>query len=211
MAAMKRTLLVALLLAGCDDDTQAPYAPGTDAGYLDSSTVAPLDAPRVVVLDGPSDGDATAGDVLAPDVAQPDAPADAGTGADLALAAEGSYSAHWLATALDRVVIVKSDPKRNVCFSLTVTSPLASAMFAITAPESWSVQSAGAGGSAGACTPGGVPPLDDVAATSGTGTVRWTGRRPCGIDVEVTLTFPDRAWLPATEVLSASGLSVEGC
>ena len=124
----------------------------------------------------------------------------------------GNYSAAVIPGGLDRLVIVKSDPGRQLCFRLTLRAPDTESVLPLRLPDTWTVESAGAtaGTGAGGCAPGTLPPPVVTAASGASGSVSWTGALPCPIDVEVTLRF-NAPGLPPEEILRARTLTPSGC
>jgi hypothetical protein len=157
----------------------------------------------------------TPGDAPAP---EPDAASsggnDAGRASDGAphdaRPAPGSYSATIIHGGFTRLVIVKSDPARNLCFRLTLRSPDTDSALPLRLPDTWQVESAGATEGAGNCAAGALPPPAVSGATAGSGSVSWAGAIPCLVDVEVTLWFTMPS-LPREEILRVRALVPSGC
>jgi hypothetical protein len=115
-----------------------------------------------------------------------------------------------IAGGLDRLVIMKSDPARELCFRITLVSPSASPpMLPIELPDTWRVESAVLLPTA-VCEPRATP-AGFVRATGGSGRVSWSGFCPRTLDVDVTLTFAPGDRIPASERLLSPALRVTGC
>jgi hypothetical protein len=173
--------------------------PGSDAGRPGVGVPGSDGAPGPAApVDG---GDVTTGDAPRP---APDA-----SGLD-ARPAPGSYAAAVIYGGLNRLVIVKSDPARNLCFRLTLRAPDTDSALPLRLPDSWQVESAGATDRASDCAAGALPPPPVSAATAGSGSVSWTGQMPCLVDVDVTLWFTTPG-LPREEILRVRALVPSGC
>ena len=134
---------------------------------------------------------------------------DAPGGAD-APTGPGNYSAVVVHGGFDRLVIVKADPARNLCFRLTLRAPDTDSALPLRLPDSWQVESAGATEGADDCAAGTLPPPSVSAASGGSGSVSWIGELPCLVDVDVTLLF-DTPGLPREEILRVRALVPTGC
>jgi hypothetical protein len=230
-------LLLALagaLALGCDDDTNAAgdggardTAPASDAprdtgagqgdaagdGSGGAGHDASGDAGPGLTDASPSADHAPAADAADAAAGGPDASADqGGSSADGPSAANGGYSAHYWPGGLDHLEIAKVDSARGLCFRLRLDAPSGANNFLIDVPAPWttSIGLVATGGTG--CAASMALPASNTRATSGAGSVRWTGYRPCEIDLDVTLYFAGApAGVPAMEVLRASRLPVPGC
>jgi hypothetical protein len=156
--------------------------------------------------------DAPAPDAAAMDAARPDAgsggPGDARDGG--APPAPGAYSAAIIHGAYDRLVIVKSDPVRSLCFRLTLVANDTESALPLQLPATWRVESAGASAVPGPCEASAQPAPTIVGATSGSGSVGWSGALPCSVDVDVVLGF-SASGLPGQEILRVGAVLPSGC
>ncbi len=184
--------------SGAPDGGAASDGGLSEGRPIDGADVSPGDsappAPDAATIDGPggNSGDAGGG----------------GDGGD-PQPAPGSYAAAVLHGGLDRLVIVKSDPGRNLCFRLTLRAPDTESVLPLRLPDTWQVEAAGAT-AGGDCAPGALPAPAVTAATAGSGSVTWPGPLPCAVDVDVTLRFASPS-LPAEEILRVRALVPIGC
>ncbi len=177
-----------LLVLGCGGDAVlAPDAAGVDAQ-------AKLDA---AVTDGGADTSVVDGGI-----------ADASDSSMTADAGAGTYSAIALIGGLDRVVIFKSDPLRNVCFELRLINP-PHGTGGLTLPAMWGFESAKVTHDSAACATQYMGTADTWPAASQTGVVSWAGYIPKTLDIDVTLTFSGQPnWAPSKELLKATAVVV---
>lgn len=130
---------------------------------------------------------------------------------------DGEYSAFLWLGGLDHLSVRKADPVRNVCLAIFLDAPMMDAQgFDFTAPQRYGVSHAYITDDAADCASD-VPQPGGMAfyASGGQGTLAWTVAPgmyyPCELDVDASITFaPGPAWVNAVEVMSATGVIVEG-
>jgi hypothetical protein len=203
--------------AAAPPDAAADAGAGRDApGYGDAGR----DAGQATDAGGPGgpDGGPAADGAPGPDRPPPDAPPDTGSGggdardgaAADATPAPGAYSAAVIHGGYDRLVIVKFDQARRLCIRITLVGNDSASVLPLHLPDTWQVESAGATAATDACAAGAQPAPAVVAATSGSGSVSWSGLVPCSVDVDVTLVF-GAPGLPTQEILRVGALLPSGC
>lgn len=127
-----------------------------------------------------------------------------------------SYRAVWLATALDRISILRADEVADTCAMVRLVSPGgAGGGIVIAAPEDWAVEMAGISrGSANCFSDTFVAP--DVAGTGGAGSVSFSiapgEYAPTSLSIDAAISFDTAdapAWVPEQVELTATDVPVE--
>ena len=190
----------ALVFATACGGSSSPAASATGDAGGDASVAADgatgpgdagIDSGNDAVADGPADASA-------------DAPSDA--------ASSAKYSAYGLIGGLDRVVILKADPVRKLCFDVRLRTP-GTNTGAVTVPAYWVLESARVWDDDKACVKGYAGGAASFSSPAQSGVIDFPGvpSIPKTIDsVNVTLTFAGGpAWAPASEVLTAAKIAVE--
>lgn len=124
---------------------------------------------------------------------------------------EATYLARVLPTGLGRLMVVKSDPKRGLCVSLTLLHRASEPRFPVDVSSPWQVEKVGAWLTAtGDCERAQISPADAWARTaSGTIRLRAEGNR-CFVDLDVSVVFDARPGLRPVELMVARGIAFTG-
>jgi len=126
-----------------------------------------------------------------------------------------SYRAVALATALDRIAILKADSDADICGLLRLASPAGASTFGITTPTGWAVDLAGISQGSDECASS--FPVAEEQSDSGTGDVAFAVPAgmlfPSTLTTRATLIFETSsapAWVPETLEFVATDLALEG-
>lgn len=152
-------------------------------------------------------------DAVAPD-AGPDARIDAASGADAAPDGDATvtYQATGIAGGLDRILITRADPARDLCAGLRLVWPDSGDTFDIALPPDWGVELTYLYEGAATCHDDVILPTGAVPASSGSGAITWDssdGSHPALLSIDVTLMFFSALpWVPDSVDFVATDLSV---
>lgn len=126
---------------------------------------------------------------------------------------EAQYMAFFIAGGLDRIFVRKADPDLDLCTSITFVWPGPMPMDAIDLPGEWGFQNAEIAQGAAGCLDFMGPLQNAVAASVAKGSAAWDPNGcPLTLDINVALTFPQvMPWVPAQDLMMASGVMVQNC
>jgi hypothetical protein len=131
-------------------------------------------------------------------------------------AAEVSYRAEALPTALNRIAVEQSDPVRDLCTLLVLVEPAAQSLGSVELPAGWGIERGVVVRGSERCAEarGGRPGPEAAAVIGASGAVgfdRVASGEPCGIDLDVRVeTDPAASWAPPSLELRATDVPIFG-
>ena len=115
-------------------------------------------------------------------------------------------------TALERFMLTKYDPTRQLCFRVHLAAPLQFDKYAIVVPDPWAVEKVTVTPNATSCN--GYGGSDALDASSASGTLSWSAPPvsvPCAVNADLVLSFPGAPPEPfAAQAIALAGVGCDG-